>query len=118
VVVRLTQARASGTLGDSFDALIDRVSAELDAARARAGGLRGAARQALLDRLSALDAELVEQARTALDESTRSVLGREADAELSAFRGGMSADAFARARAAALDRLVRERAKLPVVAFS
>jgi hypothetical protein len=53
VVLRLTQARANGSLGDEFDAVIDRAAAELDAARARAGGLRGEARQALLDRLAA-----------------------------------------------------------------
>ena len=47
VVLRLTSARAGGSLGDAFDALIDRAAAELDAARAKAGGLRGQARQSL-----------------------------------------------------------------------
>ena len=117
VVLRLTLARAGGSLGDEFDALIDRAAAELDAARAKAGGLRGQARQALLDRLTALDAELIEQARAALDERTRAALLREAEAELAGFRAGMTADAFARASQAAMDRLVRERVKLPVVAF-
>jgi hypothetical protein len=117
VVLRLTSARAGGSLGDEFDALIDRAAAELDAARAKAGGLRGQARQALLDRLTALDAELIEQARAALDERTRAALLREAEAELAGFRAGMTADAFARASQAAMDRLVRERVKLPVVAF-
>ena len=65
VVLRLTSARAGGSLGDAFDALIDRAAAELDTARAKAGGLRGEARAALLDRLAALDAELVQQARDA-----------------------------------------------------
>ena len=118
VVLRLTSARAGGTLGDEFDALIDRAAAELDAARAKAGGLRGAARQALLDRLAALDAELVRQARGTLDEVTRAALAREAESELAGFRSGMTADAFARAREAAVDRLVRERARLPTIAFA
>lgn len=118
VVLRLTQARVNGSLGGEFDALIDRVAAELDLARARAGGLRGEARQALLDRLTALDAELVAQARATLDETTRAALSREAAAELAGFRGGMSADAFARAHDAAIDRLVRERTKLPTIAFA
>ncbi len=117
VVLRLTAARAGGSLGDEFDALIDRAAAELDAARAKAGGLRGQARQALLDRLTALDAELIQQARAALDERTRAALLREAESELAGFRAGMTADAFARASQAAMDRLVRERVKLPVVAF-
>jgi hypothetical protein len=118
VVLRLTSARAGGSLGDAFDALIDRASAELDAARAKAGGLRGDARQALLDRLSALDVELVQQARASLDEATRGLLMREAAAELAGFRGGMTAEAFARAHEAAMDCLVRERIKLPTITFS
>ena len=51
VVLRLTSARAGGSLGDEFDALIDRAAAELDAARAQGGrparrGAAGAARPA------------------------------------------------------------------------
>jgi hypothetical protein len=118
VVLRLTQARVNGSLGDEFDALIDRASAELDAARAKAGGLRGEARQALLDRLTALDAELVQQARTTLDDATCAALAREAESELAGFRANMTPEAFARAREAAVDRLVRERVKLPTMAFS
>src|SRR6185503_1572319 len=55
VLLRLTSARARDSLGAEFDAVVDRVSAELDAARARAGGLRGAARRELVQRLAALD---------------------------------------------------------------
>ncbi len=117
-MLRLTQARANGSLGDEFDALIDRAAAELDAARARAGGLRGEARQALLDRLAALDAEIVRQARATLDDGARSSLAREAEAELAGFKSGMTAEAFARARDAAIDRLVRERVRLPTIAFA
>ncbi|MGH9141024.1 MAG: hypothetical protein ACRD2I_07770 [Vicinamibacterales bacterium] len=118
VVLRLTSARASGSLGDDFDALIDRTALELDAARARAGGLRGEARQALIDRLRALDAELVHTARAALDETVRAALAREAESELTGFRTGMTADGFARAVEAAIDRLVRERARLPTITFA
>jgi hypothetical protein len=117
VVVRLTAARANGSLGDDFDALIDRASAELDAARGRSGGLRGPARQALLDRLAALDAEMVQQARATFDEAAQASLTHEAESELAAFRAGMTPEAFARARDAAIDRLVRERVKLPTIAF-
>ena len=118
VVRQLTSARVGGSLGTEFDALIDRVSVELDAARGKAGGLRGAERQALLDRLSVLDAELVQQARATLDASTQAALEREAGAELAGFRSGMTAAAFARAQTAAMDRLVRDRVKLPVVTFT
>jgi hypothetical protein len=117
VVLRLTSARARDSLGAEFDLLIDRVAAELDAARASAGGLRGHARQALVDRLSALDAELLQQARRALDGAATASLARDADEELAGFRSGMTAEAFARAREAAVDRLVRERFVLPTIAY-
>jgi hypothetical protein len=117
VVLRLSSARARGALGADFDALIDRVSAELDAARAKAGGLRGAARDALVDRLAALDTELLQQARGALDAAAGATLARDADQELAGFRLAMTPDAFARARAAAVDRLVRERFALPTIAY-
>jgi len=117
VVMRLSAARAKGSLGEAFDALIDRVAAELDAARARAGGVRGGSRQALLDRLSAIDAELLQQAGALLDDTARAALRREADQELAGFRAAMSPEAFARAQRAAMDRLVRERFGLPTIGF-
>jgi hypothetical protein len=117
VLLRLSSARARGSLGDGFDALIDRVSAELDAARARAGGLRGAARRELIERLPSLDAELMRQARSCLDGASAASLARDAEDELAPFRAGMAPEAFARAREAAIDRLVRERFALPTIAF-
>jgi hypothetical protein len=117
VVLRLTSARVSGSFGADFDTLIDRVAAELDAARAQAGGLRGRERQALIDRLSALDLELLQQARRALDGAAAASLAHDADEELAGFRGGMAPEAFARAREAAVDRLVRERFVLPTIAY-
>jgi hypothetical protein len=117
VLLRLSSARARGSLGARFDPVLDRVAAELDAARARAGGLRGAARRELIDRLTALDAELLQQARGALDAAAVALLESEAEVELAAFRMGLPPDAYARARAAATDRLVRERFALPTIAF-
>ena len=117
VLLRLSSARARGSLGDAFDGLIDRVSSELDAARAKAGGLRGPARQALLERLAVLDAEVLQTARASLDEPTASALGRDADEELAGFRTTMAPDTYARVREAAIDRLVRERFGLPTVSL-
>ena len=117
VVMRLSSARAKGSIGDEFDALIDRAARELEAARGTAGGLRGEARQALIERLASLDADLVRQARAALPDASQATLGREADEELAAFRAAMPAEAFQRAREAAIDRLVRERFGLPTISF-
>ena len=117
VVIRLTSARSGGSLGPAFDALIDRVADELETARSDARGVRGERRRQLVDRLAALDRELLLEARAATDEGTIEALRREADTELAPFKAGMPADAFARAREAAMDRLVRERYRLPTIAF-
>ena len=113
VLRRLTSARVTGQLDEGFDDLLDRVAREMDAA----AGVRGAKRQALVERLAALDRELLDAARARLDEALRDQLAREADEELAAFRAGMSPEAWARAREAAVDRLVRERSGLPTIAF-
>jgi hypothetical protein len=118
VVLSLTNARARGSVTDAFDDVIDRVARELDVARADARGVRGESRQALIARLDALDAELLAHARAALDETTRGALEREAEAELAGFRAAMAPDAFVRARAAAVTRLVRERFGLPTITFA
>ncbi len=117
VVLRLTAARALGALGESFDDVIDRVAGELDAARAEVRGLRGETRQRLIERLAVLDQELLQRAHVSLDEAVRAEIAREADEELAPFRLGMAPDAFARARAGAIDRLVRDRFRLPTIAF-
>lgn len=117
VVMRLTAARANGRIGAAFDQLIDVAARELDLARGAAGGLRGEARRASIARLSALDIELLQAARAALDEESRAAIGHEAEEELAAFRDRLAGDAFARAREAVVDRLVRERFGLPTVVF-
>jgi hypothetical protein len=116
-VIRLTNARATGALGADADGLVDRISRELDAARASSRGLRGDARRALLERLNTLDAELVSTARAALGDSERQAFEREADVDLAGFRGAMTAQAYLRAREAAINRLVRERFGLPTLSF-
>jgi hypothetical protein len=117
VLARLTNARASGRLPSSADELLDKISAELDAARANPRGLRGDARSALLARLAALDGEAVALARASLAAEDEQALAREADDQLAGYRRQMTADAYARAHRAAIDRLVRERFGLPTITF-
>ena len=116
-VLRLTAARANGGVGPEFDDVIDSVARELDAARRDTRGMRGDARRALLTRLSVLDGELLRTARAALNDAVRVALTREAEEELSGFRDRMAPDAFLRTREAAVDRLVRDRFGLPILAF-
>ena len=115
VVARLTALRAGADR--SLDAAIDPLVRELDTARGRARGLRGEAREQLLTRLRELDAALLAAARERCDAATLQQLGADADAELAPFRERMPRDAYQQARSACVDRLLRERHRLPTLAL-
>ena len=115
VIARLTALRAGEDR--ALDSLLDDIIRELDAARVTSRRLRGAARDQFLERLAALDRMLIEAARGRCDEATLRRLGDDADAELAPFRTRMPPDAFARARRVCIDRLIRERQRLPIVSF-
>ena len=114
-VARLTARRAGADR--ALDTLLDAVVSELDAARAGTRTLRGEKREALLERLRALDGELQAAAQAACDAATLRRLTEEADLQLAPFRPRMAAAAYAQSRQACLDRLIREHAKLPTLAF-
>ena len=117
-LLRLTQARVAGTLDDRADALVDRVSRELDAAKASRRGLRGEERTALLARLAALDGELLALARASLTAQSLADLEHEAVNDLASFRDRMSADALERARDSAIEQAIRDRLRLPTLTFA
>lgn len=117
VLARLTQSRVAGHLPAAADEVLDKVSAELDAARVHARGLRGDARATLLARLALLDADALAIARASLGPDDERALARQADDELAGYKSRMTADAYARAHRAAIDRLVRERFGLPTISF-
>ncbi len=117
VLLRLTDARAAGTIGPDFDAVLDSVSRELDVARSTRP-LRGEPRRAVIARLADLDAQLLQAARALVPDDLRRLLERQADEDLAAFREQMTEGAFARVRAAAVDRAMRERSGLPTIAFT
>lgn len=111
VMARLTQRRMDS--GPKLGEVIDRVLAELDTLRAGARGVRNETRAALLERLTVIDRDLMTTAREALDPSALQDLRREAARELEPFRSRMPADAFRETSEAALERLIRERWRLP-----
>ncbi len=115
VIARLTSLRAGEDR--ALDPVLESVVRELDSARAPAKGLRGAARDAFLDRLRALERTLIAAARERCDPGTLQRLGVEADAELAPFRDRMPRDAYDQSREACIDRLVRDRFRLPVLAY-
>jgi hypothetical protein len=118
VLARLTNARVQGTLGSEADPILDEISRGLDDARGATRGLRGEERMSLLRRLAEIDSRLMAIARSAMPAAELQAIERDADEEIAPFRANMAADAYARARAAAVDRLVRERAGLPVVTLA
>jgi len=115
VVARLTTRR--GGADRSLDTALDAIVRELDSARAGAKGLRGERRDALLQRLRELDGVLLAAAREGCDAGALRGLASEADTQLAPFRDRMAAPAYAQSHQACLDRLVRERAQLPTIAF-
>jgi len=90
---------------------------ELDATRAKAKTIRGDARERLLDRLRELDASLIDEVRARCDAQAMRQLAAEADEELRPFRGRMPADAYQQSHRACVDRLLRDRARLPAIAY-
>ena len=118
VLLRLSNLRAKGVLGEAFDPLVDRVSAELDLSRARAGGVRGDERSGMLERLARLDAEFLGSVRAAMPPSQLSAIEADAAESLAPFRATMDPDAFAAALQRAQASALRERLGLPALLFS
>ena len=114
-VARLTALRSGPER--PLDGFIDDVVRELDGARAGAKAIRGENRERLLARLRALDEQLLIAARSEFDERALRELAGEADAELQPFRERMPFEAYERSRRACIDRLIRERLRLPTLAF-
>jgi hypothetical protein len=114
-VSRLTAMRAGNDRG--LDEVVEAIVGELDAARAGAKGLRGHARAELLRRLKELDAQLMAAARGRLPDSARDELRRDAEAELAPFRTRMPQAAFEQSVAACVDRLLRDRLRIPVLSL-
>jgi hypothetical protein len=115
LIARLTMLRAGEDR--SLDDVLDRLVRELDAARGGAKGLRGDARAAFIERLGVLDAELLDAARERCGAQMLRQIEVEADEELAPFRDRMASQVLERSRRAAADRLLRERRRLPVIAF-
>ena len=115
VIARLTAVR--GAADRSLDEVLDRFVRELDAARAGARGIRGEARSSFLAWLRGMDDELLAAARAQCEPALLRQLENEADAELAPFRERMPREAFEQSRRAAVDRLIRERRRLPVMRF-
>jgi len=116
-IARLTSLRAGGVRSGMFNERIDAVVRQLDQLAAEARGARGDTRAALVERLQALDKELIGAARAESDEELTATLRMDADAELVPFKARMPHAEYARAHAAALDRLLRDAFGLPTLTY-
>ena len=115
VIARLTTLRGGEDRG--LASVLDDVVRELDLKRSGVRGLRGDARSGFLARLQELDVQLLTAARERLDGHARDQIQGEAESELEPFKGRLPADAYERSLAHAVQRLIRERARLPVLTF-
>jgi hypothetical protein len=117
VMARLTASRANRQGSPALQACIDYCVGELDGLLAIARAVRGDERARLIDRLREIDRTLLAAAAREIDEARMQALRKEAEADLTPFAARMPPDAYADAVNAALDRLIRDEAGLPVVAF-
>jgi hypothetical protein len=117
VVTRLTDRVADGSLSDPLESVVERVIGELGEARAASRSARGEARAALVDRLQVIDGDVMAAAWAATAAQARAALRREAEQDVIAFRARMPADDYARAVEAGASRLLRDRLKLPDIAY-
>jgi hypothetical protein len=118
VCERVTASRAGMTpLPPEFDAVMETISRETAAFRDLHGPLRGETRERITARLAELDRMMLDAARAHADSAGVRAMRAEASAELLPFRDRMPAAAYERAIESAVDRLLRERERLPTVSF-
>jgi hypothetical protein len=114
VIVRLTSLR-TGEVPAAWDAVLEEIVRTLDALHPAARRARGEARERLLAELEALDARLLERARTVMGADLLAEAAREAAVELEPFAARLSPEAYAAARRRCEDRALRERLRLPTI---
>jgi hypothetical protein len=117
VVTWLTDCLAGGSLSGGLERAIENTVGELGEARTASRSLRGEARVAFVARLQLIDEELMAAARAMTSREVLDALTLEAERELEAFRERMSPEVYARAVEAATTKLLRERLKLPDIAY-
>jgi hypothetical protein len=116
VIARLTMVRGKNPSA-AFDSQVHAAVRDIDLLRASAKHARGDARAAIITQLTDIDRTLVDAARAELGDVRMAELRAVAEAEVAPFAARMPAEARTRAVNAASDRLLRDAAGLPVVAF-
>jgi hypothetical protein len=114
VIIRLTSLR-TGDVPTEWDAVLEEFVRTLDAMHPSARRARGEARARILADLEALDARLLERAKTVAGADLLAEAEREAVAELEPFAARLSPAAYRTALHRCGDRILRARLRLPTL---
>lgn len=118
VCERVTARRACITPPPpELDAVLEAITKEAAAFRDLAGPFRGETRDRIVARLVELDRLMLDSARAHAEPAALRAMRAEAMEQLLPFRDRMPAEIYAGAVESAVDRLLREREQLPIIAF-
>ena len=117
VANRLTLLRGDPRNDEEMETALAAAVLQMDAHRQASRGARGPARAALIAHLESLDDNLLARVRARLSPEQLDELRREAAETLAPFRERMPRVAYEAAHEAALTRLLREHAGLPVIRY-
>jgi hypothetical protein len=119
VCEKITNRRAGlDPLPADYDRVLEEVTNEVSIFKDLPSPIRGDVRQRVTTRLAELDRLMLEAARAHADATSLHQMQREAAEQLRPFRDRMPAESYDRALGAAVDSLLREREKLPIVSFA
>jgi hypothetical protein len=118
VCEKITNRRAGITpLPPDYDRVLEEVTNELSAFKGLPSPIRGETRERVAARLGELDRLMIDAARVHTEPAVLEAMRVEATEQLRPFRDRMPGETYQRALNAAVDGLLRERDKLPIVAF-
>jgi len=112
---RLSLSASQADLAPAIRDVLDRTLQDVAALAERARGARGPTRDAVVTELSALDGRMIDEARGAVGPTVLDQLAAEASTDLTAYRGRLAPEIWARSVNLGVNRLLRERLGLPVL---
>jgi len=119
VCEKITNRRAGiNPLPAEYDRVLEDVTNEVAIFKDLPSPIRGEVRERVATRLAELDQLMLDAARAHADATALQQMQREAAEQLRPFRDRMPAESYDRALNAAVDSLLREQEKLPIVSFA
>ena len=115
VIMHLAARRAEPSVTESFGQILERAADGVIALTRVSSPVRGDARVRTLSRLEELDGAMMRAVREQCGPAALCALRQEAAEQLVPFRDRMMVEAYERSLEAAVDRLIRERERLPTL---